>query len=73
MVATSADPTALASARVLAARLAARASRLAEALPVTAAPDAVCRVERALAEAGHALDVAAVAAGLVRTGGGDAR
>ena len=71
--ATAADPRSLAPARALAGEVATRASQLRDALPLLAEPDNAHRAERALRDAMDLIAVAAAAAGLVRTGGGDAR
>lgn len=69
----SAEPISLAVARASLGLVSGRAQALLRALPAHLSPEAAHRVERAIAEADHALTVAATAAGLVRAGGGDAR
>lgn len=74
MATTAPDPGSLAVARVLASGVGESGAELARLLPSRLAePEAAHRVERALRDAADALRVAAAAAGLTRTGGGDAR
>ena len=67
------DPGDTSAAVTSARRIGDLAHGLAARIPSTLDPEALHRLERALRESGHALGVAATCAGLVRTGGDDAR